>query len=138
MASLDLGAHGEFRALSQKCFKFDAADYTYEFCPFDHVSQKRGAVELAGLGTWQADSWTDDAHRTMHYKHGVKCWNGPERSTRVTLECGARAEITSVSEPEMCSYLITFVTPAACSAEDLARLESSISQLKMAPSKDEL
>lgn len=77
----------------------------------------------------------------MRYKDGLRCWSGPSRSTTVTLECGPRAEITSVSEPEMCSYALTFVTPAACSYDDLHKLESSISMLQGATAglaKDEL
>lgn len=134
-----MGPNGRFRALSRKCFKYAAPDYTYEFCPFDHVSQKKDGIEVAALGTWKEDSWLDGGYKQMRYKDGLRCWNGPARSTTVTLECGPRAEITSVSEPEMCLYALTFVTPAACSYDDLQKLESSIATLRnAAPSKDEL
>mmetsp|Transcript_28417 Transcript_28417/g.66629 ORF Transcript_28417/g.66629 Transcript_28417/m.66629 type:complete len:289 (-) Transcript_28417:175-1041(-) len=136
--TLDLGPNGEFFTLSRKCFKYDAPDYTYEFCPFDHVSQKKGGVEIAALGSWQnSDGWVAVSKYTqMKYSHGMRCWSGPDRSTVVTLKCGARSEVTSVSEPEMCSYALTFVTPAACTDEHLANLEQLLSKLKAY--KDEL
>lgn len=129
-AALDVGPEGRFRALSRKCFKFDAPDYAYEFCPFDHVSQKQRGVEVAALGSWADESWVDGTYAQMRYKGGTRCWNGPARSTTVTLLCGPRAEIGSVSEPEMCSYAMSFYTPAACSPDALVELERLIAQLR--------
>lgn len=125
-----MGPNGRFRALSRKCFKYDAPGYTYEFCPFDRVSQKSGGVEVAALGSWRDDSWVDGKFEQMRYADGARCWNGPARSTTVSLVCGPRAEITSVTEPEMCAYALSFVTPAACSYDDLRALEASLRTLR--------
>ena len=93
---------------------------------------------MAALGTWaEADGWLDG--RSGHlYKDGTRCWNGPARSTRVTLACGARSAITAVSEPEMCGYALHFETPFACAEADLEGVEASIRLLEPPASKDEL
>ena len=44
----------------------------------------------------------------------MKCWNGPERSAKVRLECGAANEITKVLEPAKCEYEIKMKSPAVC------------------------
>ena len=50
----------------------------------------------------------------MVFEHGAKCWNGPERSTRVELECGADNEIIKVTEPAKCEYVIKMRSPIVC------------------------
>jgi protein kinase C substrate 80K-H len=50
----------------------------------------------------------------MIYDHGLRCWNGPERSARVELECGAENQVLKVSEPSKCEYIIKMKSPAVC------------------------
>jgi protein kinase C substrate 80K-H len=52
----------------------------------------------------------------MVFEHGQACWNGPERSLKVLLECGESNEIYSVAEPSKCEYVMKMKTPAQCPA----------------------
>ena len=50
----------------------------------------------------------------IFYFIGVQCWNGPQRSTKVNLRCGAENKLVSAAEPNRCEYEFMFETPAAC------------------------
>ena len=133
----DYGEDGAFRPLHGKCFSVPSAQYTYELCPFDKVTQKEGTRVVARLGSWVDDSW-EEGNARMVYKNGDRCWNGPARSTTVTLECGLEPAVHTVSEPEMCKYAMTFTTAAACGHHHLQDVERSISRLTGGAPKDEL
>lgn len=53
---------------------------------------------------------------TLVFEKGQKCWNGPARSLRVALACGSADLLSSVAEPETCTYTAVLETPAACSS----------------------
>ncbi len=57
----------------------------------------------------------------MKYANGVTCWNGPARSTKVVLSCGAEDRLLSASEPGRCEYQFEFETPSFCK-EDPAQM----------------
>lgn len=53
-------------------------------------------------------------HEFMIIEGGSSCWNGPNRSVEVQFECGEKAVIESVGEPEKCEYSMVVRTPAVC------------------------
>lgn len=113
----DLGPNVEYYQLVDQCFDFSDREYTYTLCPFDRAAQKskHGASETS-LGTWGVWSGpSEDKYSEMKYDRGQNCWNGPDRSATVTINCGITNELVSVSEPNRCEYRFVFNTPAACS-----------------------
>ena len=114
--SANLGVEQEFSPLYDQCYEYDDREYTYRLCVFSRSVQKpkKGGRETS-LGVW--GSWsgpTSNPYLAMKYEDGEKCWNGPSRSTLVSLKCGLTEEVLSTSEPSRCEYAMEFATPAVC------------------------
>ncbi|XP_030851423.1 glucosidase 2 subunit beta [Strongylocentrotus purpuratus] len=113
---VDLGPDQAFQALQGQCYEYTDREYTYKLCPFEKSSQrsKNGGSETS-LGSWhQWEGPPDNKYSLMMYTKGQKCWNGPDRSTRVNLRCGVENRVLSASEPDRCVYQFEFTTPALC------------------------
>jgi hypothetical protein len=56
------------------------------------------------ISTWTA--WKpEDNYRSMRFENGQSCWNGPQRSLTLTLQCGGgETQVLSVDEPGKCVY----------------------------------
>ena len=113
---VSLGHNNEFGPLYDQCYEYTDREYTYKMCAFGKVTQrgKKGGRETA-LGTW--GSWSGPSgnpYSVMKYENGEKCWNGPSRSTMVTLKCGIEDVLVAASEPNRCEYAMEFITPAIC------------------------
>ena len=63
----------------------------------------------------QGIEWDKGAHQIMFkFEGGLRCWNGPQRSVKVHIRCGAETNVISAEEPETCAYVMTMESYIAC------------------------
>eukprot|EP00177_Eucheuma_denticulatum_P002384 GFKZ01004271.1.p1 GENE.GFKZ01004271.1~~GFKZ01004271.1.p1 ORF type:complete len:641 (-),score=129.81 GFKZ01004271.1:481-2208(-) len=117
----DYGLDGEFWPLHGKCVRKKMGQYEFEICPFDRVKQFERGHMLATVGRY--GGWGEEGRgKWMEYKNGDRCWDGPQRSIKVVLQCGEEEDIVGVDEPSRCTYEMKFQTPAVCRGEDAEAL----------------
>ncbi|KAJ3189761.1 hypothetical protein HDU85_000045 [Gaertneriomyces sp. JEL0708] len=120
--NMSFGPHAVWEKLYKHCVEYDTPEYTYELCHLDRITQKpkNGGISqnLGRFKRWgpRDESQADPNHsyQVMYYGDGASCWQGPQRSVEVTLECGAETTILSLSEKSKCEYSAVLRTPAAC------------------------
>lgn len=106
-----------FYSLRDKCHETQSGEYTYSLCFFGEAKQSS-----TRLGSMVEPKEGDTA---VEFTGGDKCWNGPQRSLKVTLECGALpAELYAVDEPATCVYTAKLRTPVACDKSNRDRVLS--------------
>ncbi|CAI5721610.1 unnamed protein product [Peronospora destructor] len=129
-AEMDYGPDRAYFALKKNCIEKRVEKYEYKFCAFGEIKQ-----DQTKLGKW--DGWYGGEDKgsplsgkvdyaRMRYSQGEKCYNGPERSVLLHLECGERDEILSVDEPSTCVYEMTVRSPLACTAEVYAKAREDV------------
>ncbi|XP_030636142.1 glucosidase 2 subunit beta [Chanos chanos] len=113
--SIDYGPDREFVFLLSRCLQTQVYEYLYTLCPFNQITQKTKAGAEVLLGKWAG--WAESSegqYSLMKYDNGEPCWQGPSRSTMVTLMCGKDTVLRSVKEPTKCHYTMELLTPVAC------------------------
>jgi protein kinase C substrate 80K-H len=112
----------EWKALEGKCIEKNMGEYTYEYCFFGHTTQKpnKGGsnVRLGNFDRFQPldESVTHDGERKEEfykrqiYQRGQRCWNGPERSTIVDVQCAMENAVLDVFEVSTKSWEDTSVS----------------------------
>ncbi|CAE7240831.1 PSL4 [Symbiodinium sp. KB8] len=105
-AEKDFGPGAAFYKLDGQCFDVKVQKYTYSVCPYGSAKQ-----DQTSLGSW---SGFQVEYTKMLFTGGATCWNGPQRTMTVTLECGATNALHSVDEPSKCQYSAVLQTPAVC------------------------
>ncbi|TDL29245.1 hypothetical protein BD410DRAFT_779584 [Rickenella mellea] len=116
------GKDGEWKKLHGSCLKLDTGEYTYEVCLFKESKQipNHGGqtFSLGRFHSWHpspdVEVGSPEYYTKQVYSSGARCWNGPERSTKLILSCGTENALLSVSEPEKCEYQFIGTTPALC------------------------
>jgi len=119
----DYGAENEFMSLKDQCVSVVVKQYTYEVCPYSSAAQKESGS--TSLGNWDGIE-REDEKLAMKFVNGQTCWQGPARSLKVYMECGASNELHTIEEPSKCVYTARLRTPAACSEKDLEHLKASV------------
>jgi protein kinase C substrate 80K-H len=124
------GPNDIFRALKNVCISKESGEYTYELCFMGSTKQKpkRGGADtnMGNFVGWDVEHYDEGRKIVMKYENGQHCWNGPNRSTKVVLECSEREEILKVSESEKCVYRMEVGTSAVCEGNGNERAEKDI------------
>ncbi|OBZ84397.1 Glucosidase 2 subunit beta [Choanephora cucurbitarum] len=110
--AFDYGHQKEWLKLKDVCIEKDEGEYTYSLC-FLGAAHQKSNKDSTRTYLGQFESYNDD-YRTHLHTRGTRCWNGPERSVKATIECGVKNEIIEVSEPEKCEYHFRLLSPAVC------------------------
>jgi protein kinase C substrate 80K-H len=129
----DFGEEGEFASFYEQCFELKVKQYVYKVCPFQEATQLEGHTSTH-LGDW--DGFKDNYSAIM-FSHGEHCWNGPNRSLRVELQCGKRTQLKNVDEPSRCEYVAELTTPVFCSESRVEQLQQELDG-QLAAARDEL
>lgn len=128
---IDYGPEQGFLMLTEPgvgCLELEDKEYVYSLCPFKDAHQRsRSAGSSSLLGSWKgwvdhpegSETWDREAKMRLSYKEmlyddGHSCWNGPNRSVKVRVECGPENKLLSAEEPSRCTYRFRLETPAAC------------------------
>uniref|UniRef100_A0A7S3Z9M4 Glucosidase 2 subunit beta n=1 Tax=Lotharella globosa TaxID=91324 RepID=A0A7S3Z9M4_9EUKA len=122
----DVGGEDAFLPLYHKCFEKKVRQYTYEVCLFKDSYQKEGSSRT-NLGKFVK---YNEESMEMEFERGQTCWNGPQRSIKVKLECGGENELGHVDEPSKCVYATTLKTPAACDKSKAEELEAMMQAIQ--------
>ncbi|KAL7316692.1 hypothetical protein PS15m_003150 [Mucor circinelloides] len=125
--STDYGVDREWLKLKDVCIEKDEGEYTYSLCFLGDAYQKSNKDSTrTHLGKFAKFDGGDDLYKVHIHNHGTRCWNGPERSVKATIECGLNNEILDVSEPEKCEYHFRMLSPAVCkSVADVDKKEAT-------------
>lgn len=116
------GPDDEFASLYGECFEYADVEYIYKLCLYDKATQRsksHGGSEV-NLGQFNRFAGpTGNRFSRMEYDKGLTCWNGPPRSTLVTLSCGTENKLISVTEPSRCEYAMELTTPTLCRIDSI-------------------
>ncbi|XP_014467688.1 PREDICTED: glucosidase 2 subunit beta [Dinoponera quadriceps] len=116
------GPDDEFASLHGECFEYTDMEYIYKLCLYDKATQRSKSHGGSEVNLGQFNRFvgpTGNKFSRMEYDKGLTCWNGPPRSTLVTLSCGTETKLISVTEPSRCEYAMELTTPALCRTDSI-------------------
>ncbi|ESO99166.1 hypothetical protein LOTGIDRAFT_238820 [Lottia gigantea] len=110
------GPENVFFKLSSQCFTLEKTIYEYKICPFVSVTQVDFPQATFNLG--KTPQWLKQVKGdySLLMKNGDNrlCPEGVSRSTKIRFFCGLQDLPLSINEDEKCTYIVKFMTPAAC------------------------
>jgi protein kinase C substrate 80K-H len=122
--SKNYGPDSIFLPLRDECVESaPGGAYTYKICFFGKATQDRTSLgNMKDLPVKDSEAAEEDAGEENPYRleftGGTKCWNGPQRSLAVDIECGALPmELYDIEEPSTCVYKAKLRAPIACDAQ---------------------
>jgi len=101
---------------SKLCRTKSKDGWNYQVCLGDKITQSNaGNTQSYNLGVFTGVK-TDSETPTHMYEKGTEdgCPSAQQRHTTVKFACGSSEELHSINEPEMCSYLVVWLTPQVC------------------------
>lgn len=111
-----------FKSLLGKCYEKVTTSYRYVFCPFRNVTQHEISLQWKPyngiLGVWQEWEIENNTFSAMLMRDGDKC-GSIYRSVRVVFTCASKNQVSDVSEPQLCHYLLHFETPLVCQKQSM-------------------
>jgi len=112
---------GRFTPMIDACVEKNIDKYLYKICFFK--SAKQGSTRLGDFDKWGGENGDDTS--VMLFSEGDRCWQGPARTLKVHLACGAEPEMLDITEPSMCVYESRVLHPSACTEGLLEELKDS-------------
>lgn len=122
------GPDDEFASMYGECYEYTDMEYIYKLCLYDKASQRSKSHGGSEVNLGQFNKFAGPAGNRfsrMEYDKGLTCWNGPPRSTIVTLSCGTETKLISVTEPSRCEYAMELTTPALCRTDSIETADTA-------------
>ena len=107
----NVGSSAQWWTLQDECFEARSHGHKYRICLYG--TAKQDSNSLGRFARWSHGQADGDA-AVMEFRDGSKCWKGEDRKLDVVFRCGDQTQLHNVEEPEICSYIATVETPAAC------------------------
>lgn len=122
LTSCDWGKQSVYASLAGSCWSLQEGQYNYKLC-IPHEA-KQSATTLGQWGRW------DESGTRMTMVDGSRCGSKAGfRTTSIITHCATSTYLESVSEPEICTYVMHLATPAACSFDVLRKAEARLRDL---------
>ncbi|KAL0591895.1 hypothetical protein ABG067_000545 [Albugo candida] len=118
------GPQSVLYSLRDYCIEASPSHYNYKICLFGQAYQNS-----VSLGVMDSVNVEDDTLMQLSFTNGEHCWNGPQRSIVVTLECNPTMELLEVEEPSVCVYKAKLKSSIACDAYHLQRLKRHFQEI---------
>uniref|UniRef100_A0AAV1UK73 Glucosidase 2 subunit beta n=1 Tax=Peronospora matthiolae TaxID=2874970 RepID=A0AAV1UK73_9STRA len=139
----EYGVDRLFFGLRDKCVESSGGQYTYKVCLFGKATQDQTILgnmeDIKGIEVQDGEGSPEDSSaagpivKQVKFSNGQKCWNGPNRSLTVTLECGPEPmELSDIEEPSTCVYSAKLRTPVVCSEDDRKQI-LTLDDVQVAP-----